>query len=517
MAMLSVTAVLAGCTALPGDDGDEGGTIVVGTTSAPTMLDPAGAWDGSWELYRNVYQTLLHFPNSSGTPEPDAARACEFTDNASQVYRCTLKDGLTFSGGNPLDARAVKYSIDRTLNIDAPSGPAQLLASLDRVETSGADTVVFHLKESNATFPLVLATPAASLVDPETYPADRLLEGAEISGSGPYRLAAYAPGESAELVRNESYQGAAHLKNDAVTIRYFKDSASMVRALEDEEVDLSFRGLTPEQISAFRGGQAGNDNLTLHEAVGTEVRYLVFNPAHPGADEPAVRRAVAQLIDRKALVREVYQRTAEPLYSTVPGGITGHTSAYFDAYGEPSQSKAEQLLAEAGVSTPVPLKLWYTTDRYGTSTRAEFEEIQRQLNDSGLFEVQIEGQEWKTFHEGYSTGKYGAFGRGWFPDFPDADNYIGPFVGTRNSLGVPYENPELTGTLLPQSRRLSDRAAAGNMLKEAQRVIAEDARLLPLWQGRVYIAAHEEIAGIEWTIDASTIMRMWELHRKSSW
>ncbi|UGY94824.1 ABC transporter substrate-binding protein [Streptomyces gobiensis] len=517
MAMLSTTAVLAGCGSLSGGGRGEDEPIVVGTTSAPSALDPAGAWDGSWELYRNIYQSLLHFPNSSGTPEPDAAKSCGFTDNASQVYRCTLKEGLKFSNGHPLDAKAVKHSIERTLKINAATGPAQLLESLDRIETSGDGTVIFHLKEPNATFPLILATPAAALVDPEVYPADKLLKSDDIAGSGPYKLESYEAGEKSELVKNDHYQGAAKLKNDAVTIEYFKESGRMVKALEGEDIDLAFRGLTPEQIISFEDAQSKDSSIKLSEATGTEIRYLVFNPKDPSVKNPAVREAIAQLIDRKALVREVYKRTAEPLYSMVPGGITGHTSAFYDKYGEPSHRKAKELLTTAGINEPVKLTLWYTTDRYGATTQAEFEEIKRQLNGSGLFDVTIEGREWNEFQKAYQKGKYPVFGRGWFPDFPDADNYIGPFVGKQNALGIPYEDAKLTGTLLPKSRQQSDRGAAGASLKEAQRILAEDARLLPLWQGRVYIAAHEEIAGVEWAIDASTIMRMWELHRKSSW
>ena len=60
-AALASISLLAGCGLLSEDDGDGKKRIVVGTTSAPSTLDPAAAWDGSWELYRNVYQTLLAF------------------------------------------------------------------------------------------------------------------------------------------------------------------------------------------------------------------------------------------------------------------------------------------------------------------------------------------------------------------------------------------------------------------------------------------------------------------------
>ena len=515
-AVVVTASLLAGCGSLVGGGEDED-AIVVGTTSTPSVLDPAGAWDGSWELFRNVYQTLLHFPNSSGTPEPDAAQNCGFTDTVSSVYRCVLKKDLKFSGGSPLDAEAVKYSFERTLAIKADSGPAQLLQSIDRIETSGKRTVIFHLKRPDATFPLVLATPAASLVDPAVYPADQLLKSKKISGSGPYRLEDYQDGESAELVRNENYNGAAEVKNQAVTVRYFKDSERMVDELKKGNVDLTYRGLTPEQITDFERNRTDYPDIKLNEVYGTEIRYLVFNPEHEAVADPAVRRAVAQVIDRKALVRNVYRRTSAPLYSMVPGGITGHTSAFYEKYGEPSVEKAKTTLARAGITGKVRLTLWYTTDRYGASTAREFAEIKRQLEASGLFEITLEGREWREFQKGIANGDYPVFGRGWFPDFPDADNYISPFVGKENALGTPYEDSVLTGTLLPRARKESDRGAASTAFTRAQEILAEDARLVPLWQGKLYIAAHDDIAGVEWSIDSSTIMRLWELSRKESW
>ncbi|MGH3313879.1 MAG: ABC transporter substrate-binding protein [Streptomyces sp.] len=517
-AVLIATSMVAGCSSLSGDDGEEKRSIVVGTTSEPSVLDPAAAWDGSWELYKNVFQTLMAFPSSSSAPEPDAAKECGFTDSASRVYRCTLRDGLKFSNGNALDAAAVKHSVDRIRTIKAKSGPLGLLGSLDRVETPDKKTVVFHLKKSDATFPFILATPATALVDPESYPAGKLRKGDKLVGSGPYKLKSYREGKDAELVKYEGYRGPAKVRNDVVTIDYFQDSARMVKALKAKKLDAVFRGLTPTQVTGFQKAQAnGEQEIELSEILGAEISYLVFNPKHRMAGNPAVRRAVAELIDRKALVRNVYKRTADPLYSMVPGGITGHTSAFYDAYGEPSRRKAQETLSGAGIDKKVPLTLWYTTDRYGSTTKETFQEIKRQLDRSGLFSVTIKGRPWSKFVEGYSKGEYPVFGRGWFPDFPDADNYVAPFVGKNNAVGTPYNNPEITEDLLPKSRKESNRAAASRSFTKAQKIMARDARLLPLWQGRVYLASVKDLAGVEWLLDPSTLPRLWELHKKSSW
>jgi peptide/nickel transport system substrate-binding protein len=201
----------------------------------------------------------------------------------------------------------------------------------------------------------------------------------------------------------------------------------------------------------------------------------------------------------------------------VPKGLTGHTTGFFDTYGDPNADKAREILTDAGITEHVPLTLWYTTDRYGSETAVLFKELKRQLEASGLFEITLKSRPWKTYVEGYQKGEYPVFGRGWFPDFPDADNYIAPFVGEKNALGTPYPAEQITDVLLPRSRRESDRGQVEEDFEEAQQILVDDARLLPLWQGKQYIAANVDIAGGERSLDPSTIMMVWELSRKTSW
>ncbi|MGV9340649.1 ABC transporter substrate-binding protein [Streptomyces sp. NPDC003688] len=508
-------SLVSGCALLPGSARTDDGPIVVGTTSAPSTLDPAGSWDGSWELFRNVYQTLLAYPTGATSPQPDAAQSCGFSDSGGTTYHCRLRPGMTFSDGHPLNAQAVQASINRIRVINAPGGPAGLLGSLDRVETSGDRDVVFHLKKPDATFPFVLATPAMSIVDPRDYPAHSLRDKGGIHGSGPYRLESYDEGKEAVLVRNDRYDGYAKRLNDAVTIRYFQDSRSMVKALRDKRIDVTYRGLAAGDIVTLE--RQDRTDLQLIDGAGTDISYLVFNPKDPWARQDAVRRAVAQVVDRGAIAHRVYKDTVDPLYSMVPKGLVGHTTPFFDTFGDPSTAKARKTLTDAGITRRVPLTLWYTSDRYGSETALMFQELKRQLDASGLFTITLKARPWKSYVAGYQKGEYPVFGRGWFPDFPDPDNFITPFVGENNALGTPYPAKKITSVLLPRSRAMRDRAEVVKDLGEAQQQIADDARLLPLWQGRQYVAASGDISGGERSLDPSTIMTMWELHRKTSW
>ncbi|MER5486482.1 ABC transporter substrate-binding protein [Streptomyces sp. NPDC002812] len=516
-AALASISLLSGCGLFSDDGGNGEQRIVVGTTSAPTTLDPAAAWDGSWELYRNVYQTLLAFPTGATKPQPDAASNCEFTDSGNESYRCTVRKGLKFSDGEPLDAKAVKHSLDRIKTINAPSGPKALFGSLDKIETPDAQTVVFHLNTPDATFPFVLGSPAASLVSPKQYPADKLREGDKVTGSGPYTLESYKDANEAVLNRNESYNGFANRRNGGVTIRYFADSKKMIAALKGKEIDATYRGLSADEVKDLQTPASHDAGVQVVENVGAEIRYLIFNPTDPQVAKVEVRQAIAQIVDRGALVSKVYQGTAEPLYSMVPKGVVGHKTPFYDSYGQPDVAKAKKALKDAGIPTPVNLTFWYTTDRYGASTADEFTELKRQLDESGLFKITLRGQPWKEFQAGYKKGEYPVFGRGWFPDFPDPDNFIAPFVGKENAVGTPYESAEILNVILPKSRRESDRSAGIHEFEKAQQIFADDVRLLPLWQGKLYVAARDDIAGAERALDPQTVMQLWELYRKTSW
>ncbi|MFF4170702.1 ABC transporter substrate-binding protein [Streptomyces sp. NPDC001744] len=515
-ALVSIS-LISGCGVFSDSESAGNQRIVVGTTSSPSTLDPAASWDNAWEMFRNVFQTLVSFPTGSTLPQADAAE-CKFTDTSSRVFECKLLEGLTFSNGHKLDAKAVQYSIERIRTINHKGGPNGMLGSLDKIETVGDRTVVFRLNKPDATFPFVLATPAMSIVDPADYPADRLrAKDGKVTGSGPYVLDSYSERKTAELTRNPTYRGFADRKNGGVTIKYFEESEAMVAALRKKEIDATYRGLTAEEVVSLQDDKPENKGLQIVESTGADIRYLVFNAQDPTVAKPAVRRAIAQLVDRDELINRVYQGTAEPLYSMVPKGVAAHTTKFFDHFGAPSVEKATQILRDAGITEPVPLTFWYTTDRYGSSTAAEFAELKRQLERSGLFKVTLHGKPWTEYQAAYQKGEYPVFGRGWFPDFPDPDNFVAPFVGKENALGTPYLSPRITDVLLPRSRRESDRATVTDEFVAAQEIMVQDVRLLPLWQGKLYIAAGEDIGGGERALDPQTVMQLWELSRRASW
>lgn len=517
--------VLAACGGTDGGSGSGDG-IVVGTTDrftatkdAPAPLDPAYSYDvGTWNILRQTVQTLMIQPKGEGEPVPEAAESCGFTDTGNERYSCKLRKDLKFANGDDVTAEDVKFSIERARAIKADSGVFALLSTIDTIETQGDNEVIFHLKTADATFPFKLSTPVAGIVNPDDYDKDKLREGFSVDGSGPYTLKAETDGDEmtkAVFTKNPNYKGTLTVNNDEVDMVSFKDADAMGTALEKGDIDLMTRTMSPEQIRKLSESSATGD-IDLVELNGLEIRYLAFDTTDPAVKSKAVRQAMAQVINRSQLVSEVYGSQAEPLYSLVPATITGHSNSFFNTYGDPNVAKAKSLLTDADITTPVKLTLNYTTDHYGPATKKEFETLQKQLNSSGLFDVTIKGTTWDAFVPAERKGEYAVYGMGWFPDFPDADNFVAPFLDKDNFLKSPYSNSDIINKLIPASRREADRLSAAKSLTEVQDIVAKDVPVLPLWQGKQYVAANNDVTGTAYVLNSSATLQLWELGRGSA-
>ncbi|MFF7332924.1 ABC transporter substrate-binding protein [Streptomyces sp. NPDC090306] len=511
MRILATLLVLAavgvgGWQLLPSQE-DNDNAITVGTTDAVTSLDPAGAYDaGSWALFSNVFQSLLTFEPGGVQPEPDAAKSCEFVGSELTTYRCELKDGLSFASGRKMTAEDVKYSFDRVKKINSKVGPASLFSTLGSVSTEG-DVVTFHLSSPDATFPFKVATGAGSIVDRTKYAANAVRKGNSVDGSGPYTLTSYASGKKAELAPNPKYKGAVSDTGKPIELDYYGSSDALGKAWKAKEIDVATRQLPPSITSTL---SASDPDMRVSESDSAETRNLYLNVrASSPLHDANVRQAMAWLINREQLASTVYDGTVDPLYSLIPAGITGHTTSFFDTYPKVDVAKAKQLLADAGVTTPVEFTYGYSNN--SGAAAAEAKELKRELEKGGLFKVDLKAYEWTAFQGEWSTGKLDSYAVGWVPDYPDPDTFGGPLVGSDSTMATGYSNKE-SDRLIQASQRYADRSRVTEDFSNLQQKVAEDVPLLPLWQAKEYVVSTEDVGGGQYLLDGTGIFRLWSLN-----
>ncbi|MER8184176.1 ABC transporter substrate-binding protein [Kitasatospora sp. NPDC094015] len=525
MAVLSCAALVAttaaGCASATKvvTGGDSSGAITMGTTNVTSVLDPAGAYDaGSWMVLNNTFQSLLKFPAGATVPQPDAAQSCEFTGSDAKTYHCTLRSGLKFSNGHALTAADVVFSVQRMQKIDDKNGPSSLLSTIASVEASGDAEVTFHLNAPDAVLPAKLASAAGSIVDHQVFPADKLLENSKLVGSGPYKMDSVeeADAEShsigkVSLSANSNYKGDAKLQSDKFALRFFAKADELKTALDKGDVDVADNSLEPSAAAQIKNDElAGKGNLKVAEGDGAETRFLVFNTKDPIGGNVAVRQAIAQLLDRKALARDVYASTVQPLYSVVPTGITAHNTAFFDKYGEADVNKAKKILTNAKITTPIKITLTWSRARAGAD---ELNLVKKQLEASGLFQITVEQEpDWNAFKAGWDAGKYQAYTVGWTPDYADPDDFISPLVVDGGAFHNGWDDPKISQSLVPDSIKSTDRTAGGSY-NQIQKLIADAVPLLPMYQNKSFFASRNDITGIEGTMDTTGVVRFWEIGR----
>jgi len=532
----ALTLALAGCASTDDGGGEETGdggatnaaaddVIIIGTTDKITTIDPAGSYDnGSFAVMNQVYPFLLNTPYGSPDVEPDIAASAEFVSPTE--YQVVLKEGLTFANGNELTASDVKFTFDRQLAINDVNGPASLLYNLDSVDIVDDLTVVFNLKSGNdQVFPQILSSPAGPIVDEEVFAADALTPDQEIvdgqAFAGQYTISAYDFNNLVEYTAFDGYQGLlGPAETGTVIVNYYADASNLKLEVQEGQIDVAHRSLSATDIEDLQGAEG----VTVHEGPGGEIRYIVwnFNTQPCGATTAeadaakalAVRQAVASLIDRQELSEQVYKGTYTPLFSYVPDGLTGATESlkglYGDGQGGPDAGKAAQLLADAGVTTPVTLNLQYSDDHYGPSSGDEYALIKSQLEADGLFTVNLQTTEWVQYSKDRSSDVYPVYQLGWYPDYSDADNYLTPFFLIENFLANHYVNQEVNDLILQQAVT-PDAAERQALIEEIQDKVAADLPTIPYLQGAQVAVAGDDIDGV--TLDASFKFRYGTLTR----
>ncbi|MEM3229212.1 MAG: ABC transporter substrate-binding protein [Fervidicoccaceae archaeon] len=466
--------------------------IVIGVTDKVTDLDPANAYDFfTWEILYNTMEGLVKYKPGTLEIVPGLAENWTVSSDGT-IWTFKLRPNLKFSDGTPLTANDVVRSIKRVININGD--PSWLVTSFVKdVEAPDNLTVVFHLKIPCSYFLSVLATPPYFPVNPN-YPNDRYVSDALWGGAGPYKIANFTRDQELDLVPNPYYYGPAP-NNSKVIIRFYKDASTMRMALLSGEIDIAWRTLLPADIVAL-SKQSGINVISVPS---TFIRYLVLNVNMSPTNNLLVRQAIAAAINRTQIISTALMGAGTPLYSLIPTSMSAYKPVFLTYYGDGNLSLARQLLSQAGYSetNKLQLTLWYTPTHYGDTEASVATLIKQELEATGMIAVTLQSAEWGQYVQNARSGQMGAYLLGWYPDYLDPDDYTTPFLHTGDNkwLGNQYSNPQMD-KLLEQAQVTVDEAARNQIYAQVQNLLAHDVPIVPLFEGKLYIAASSSISGI---------------------
>jgi len=450
-------------------------SIVIGMSLEPAPgLDPtAGAASAIAEItLYNILETLTKI-NSDGKVTPLLAESWEVSPDL-KTYTFKLRKGVKFQNGEPFNAQQVKFSFDRAGGEKSTNKDKRTFAGLT-TQVVDDYTVVLLAKEIDPDLPFLLGQATAVIVEPKS--ADN--NSTKPVGTGPYKLENWSKGSSIVLVKWDGYRTPTAAKIRKVTFRFISDPAAQAAALLAGDVD-AFPRIGTRVVPQFK------DNPRFQVVLGgTRAKTILsINNKHKPLDDVRVRRAILMAIDRKAVIQGAADGYGTPIGSHYVPGAEG----YVDTTGvNPyNPEKAKQLLAEAGVKTPLELTMTLPPPPYA---RQGGEVIVSELAKIGI-NVKVQNVEWAQ----WLSATYGG------PHNYDLTivSHVEPF-----DLGN-YAKPDYYwgyqskafDTVYDKIKTTANAKERDKLLGEAQKILAADAANGFLFQPQFPTIARKEVKGL---------------------
>lgn len=326
-------------------------TLIIGLEEKTTFLDPAKVHEiVSAEIVNRVYERLVTFEEGNYTqPVPELAESWELSEDG-KIWTFHLRQRVTFSSGNPVNAEAVVFSLRRVLRL-AGNG-AWILTQFELTEGAITQiddhTVQIILKEQYAPglFLSCLATVYVSIVDHQIvmeYEVDGDMGSTWLethsAGSGQYVLAERTPQEQIVLQANpRSWKGQPVFKT--VILKHVPEPLSQMALLEQGEIDVAYN----LQSAQFKRLKA-NPDIRIARGPLFHIRLLGMNLAYEPFKKPEVRDAVRYAIDYDGIIEQIFGGAAIKIQTIIPKGIPGYNPA---APYTRDLEKAKQLLSTGG-------------------------------------------------------------------------------------------------------------------------------------------------------------------------
>jgi peptide/nickel transport system substrate-binding protein len=460
-------------------------TLRVGMQDDPDALDPATSGTYAGRIVFSAMCDKLVDIDAKLEIVPQLATAWTWNTEGTEVT-FTLREGVKFQDGTPLDAEAVKFNIERMKSMQDSKRKGEL-SPIDSVTVVDANNVTFKLKSAFAPLLAVLSDRAGMMVSPAA-----AAEGKEFSANpvcaGPFKFKERRARDVISLEKFQDYWNADEIGYDEIQYLYIPDSTVRLSRLQAGDLEISER-IAPTDLAAVRGNQA----LALHTSPGLAVSHLMINVGNDekgGAlgKDARLRQAFELSIDRDVINKVAFAGEFAADNQMIP------PSSVFYSKGHPAPArdidKAKALIEEVGGDAPVVEITYENSLADGRVAQI----IQSMAGEAG-FQVELVPLETASAVERYLAGNFQAYIGNW-SGRADPDPTLFSFFGTEGSQNVnKYSNPEMDQVLIAarQSADVEERKA---LYEKATGIYLADLPTIPLYHPNWFYAARANVDGV---------------------
>ena len=482
------SALLAACT--NGGPPADPNIITVAVRVAPNSLHPLKANDeGTARVGELVFESLMDIGEDLRA-KPHLVLRLEEPDRLTYVAH--LRRGVKFHDGHELTSKDVVYTYSRFLDpayVSPYKGAFNVMASVRALDDY---TVEFKLKEPFPAFPIANLVPVQIIPDG----GDESLARFPI-GTGPYRFVRYDVDDEVVLSAFEGYWDG--LPNNAgLVLKVVPDETMRGLELRKGTADLVINQMAPDIVWQMER----NGEFRVTRVPGLDFSYLGFNMRDAILRDKRVRHAIGYAINRDVIIKYLRRGLATPADGLIPPQAWAYEPDKHQFTYDPERSR--RLLDEAGYPDPDgpdgPQPRMRLTLKISTNEEIVLQStaIQQDLRNVGI-DLEIRTYELATVFSDILAGNFQIMSLQWV-----GGAVVDPDILRRvfHSAQVPpvgfnrgfYSNPEVD-RLIEQATMAGEEAERKKYYSAAQRLIAEDAPYIPIWNRTNVIIAHPTLAG----------------------
>jgi len=460
------------------------GTVVVAQGVDPTTLDPMNHQESpAANLARNMFDTLLERDQELKIEPTLAAQMPKLV--APTIWEFKLRPGIKFHNGEPLDAEAVKFSLERLVDPKLKLRGATPFAPLSHVEIVDPLTVRIHTKAPWPILDTLMSGTGAAILPPKYYrEKDMAYVAKNPVGSGPFKFVRWVKDDRIELEANEQYwRGVPRIKK--LVFRPIPDDAVRVAALQNGEIDVAVN-IPPHLANII----ANHPKLFLSTAPSVRTIQLMYYThqydaqhklvgPYPGpVADKRVRQAMNHAVDVDEIIRTVLDGKGMRVATMLTDKHFG-----FDPQLKPIKpdlARMNQLLSEAGFPGGLDIVLNAPQGRY-VRDKEVAEAIAGQLTKAGI-RTTLRTFEWgnylNTMAYVHKAGPVWLIG--WGTATYDAETVYVPLFRSGKILSN-YHNADFDG-MIDEAQTIMDSKRRQELYRKINRLWVEDAAAMPLYQ-----------------------------------
>jgi len=517
---LLVLALVAACNSgavIQGPKLAKDQTLRVLLQDQPASLDP-GQTQYSYEtaVLRAISEPLLKpAPDLSGVV-PAAAQSYDVTNNGT-VYVFHLRPTAKYWDGTPVKAQDFVYAWQRLIDprlaapnetffassilngdrvsvMDPQRDAATIDAALGTLGLKAVDDLTFQvtLSEPDPAFPWIAAMPAGSPIRKDVVgkSGDKWATSpATLVTNGPYKVSEMVSNDHITVVPNPHYWGPKPTLT-SIVFTVINDGAAALAKYKNGELDeISVQPAQAAAVSAdptLKGDLVKTPDLTVY--------WIVFRVTSPPLNNPKLRLAIAEAIDRSTYISQIFQGQGMPADTFIPKGMLGYMADTSPQKFDVAQARAS--LAASGVTAQQLSAVTFSYDQSSDFGKATAQFVHDQLKANLGANITLQALDGNTLASRLATGAFQIAGPvGWTADYPDPADWFDIFLTTNSNNVSLYENQQYDN-FVRVARTDVQPVRRDQEYQQAQQMLVGDAPVAFLAQSASWYLVRSYVRGV---------------------